>query len=106
LVEISSAWDLLEIDDKTYAVRWKANRHRKPSSRRSEARLLTALYFILGVPAVLAVFYILVSAQDGMVMTVLWTLAIELVVLALACLIRGEDLKAANAAVPRWLGLP
>jgi len=104
--EVCNAWDLLEIDDQTFAVNWKSRKHRKPASRQWEIRLFMVLYVFLGVSGILLVFHTIESSQDGVAAIVHWMLAIELVVFALACLIRSENLKAAHEAIPRWLDLP
>lgn len=106
LAEVSSAWNLLEIDDETFVVNWKSSKHREPARRRREIRLFLVLYFLLGVSGVLLVFHALDSSQDGLAAFVRWMLAIELIMFALPCLIRSENLKGAHEAIPRWLDLP
>ena len=106
LVEISDAWDFLEIEDETQSLRWKAPKHAKPSCRRREFRLWMLAYWVLGLLAIGMMIHALTGSAEGTALIVHWVLAIELAVFAAACLLRGENLKAAHAAVPRWLALP
>lgn len=106
LVEISGAWDFLEVEDETQSLRWKAPRHGKASRRKLEIGLSTLAYGVLGVSAIGMMIYALGGSAEGTALIVHWVLAIELAVFAIVCLLHGENLKAAHAAVPRWLALP
>lgn len=106
LAEISGAWDLLEIDDETHEVNWKARRRRQPSFRRREIRLFTALYWLFGLLAALSFIYALAPSHVDSVVNIRWLLAIEMAVFFFACLARSDDLRSAHKAVPRWLGIP
>lgn len=105
LLEVSSAWDLLEIDDETHAVNWKASKHRNAFRRRREIWFFTAIYWILGVLAALSSFYALAFSGGDLASIVRWVLIFELAFFAFASLVRSESLKDAQEAALRWFGL-
>ena len=101
MAEISRAWDLLEIDDETHAVNWKAMRRRKPSFRRREIWFFITLYWIFALLMALSVIYALASSHVDSAVNIRWLLAIEMAVFFFACLARSDELKIAHKAVPR-----
>ena len=105
LVEVSAAWEFLEADDEAQTVGWKAARHRDARNRGLEIGVFAVLYWPLGLLAIYCFINAVIGPQGGLVSVTRWTLTVELILLALACLVRSESLKDADKAVPRWLGL-
>jgi len=105
LVEVSAAWDFLEVDDESQTVAWKAERHRDARNRGLEVGALAVLYWLLALLAIYCFINAVVGPQGGLISITRWALTIELTIFALACLVRSESLKDASKAAQRWLGL-
>lgn len=103
--DVSIAWSLLDMDDKTKDVRWKAPRHMSPRWRRFEVRALNFMYVLLGTSSIVAGLW----AYKGGVGTLgafnAWTFSFLSLGTAIACLVRADAIASADKSVPRWLGL-
>lgn len=103
LLDVSECWELFDLDAASSEIRWKEGRHADPVHRAREMRLFGALYYLLtglagGLAYSLLAFSFLPSGG--------WAVVFLLLVPGIFCLSRSDTLKTAQAAAPRWLGLP
>jgi hypothetical protein len=103
LLDVSECWELFDMDAASGEVHWKKGRHADPAYRAREMRLFGALYYLLTGLAGGLSYLLLVSS---FLPTGEWSVVFLLFVLGIFCLSRSDNLKTAQAAAPRWLGLP
>ena len=106
LLEIGRAWDFIDMNDETGELFWRRKIFRAARARKVAVVVLGVVYFVL-VSAALFLAYICVTGNvDGKALWIAWTYAILSGLGALGALAYGDNLKDANKAVGRWLGLP
>jgi hypothetical protein len=106
LLEVASCWDLLDMDDATGAIQWRAKRHERPVRRKWERWVSLASYFVFAF-AGLTLAYTRVVATDGNASSswLLWIFCAFLLGIAFSCLTYHETLGAAERSMTRWLGI-
>ena len=105
LLDVATAWELLDMSDKTGKIQWRAKRHQKPRHRQMERWVLMALYvmyafvgFMLG--------YLALGAKSGALTSwVVWLYVVLFVGAAFYCLARHDTLVTAERAMERWIRL-
>ncbi|MFD0738511.1 hypothetical protein ACFQZQ_04320 [Lysobacter koreensis] len=106
LLEVSECWDMLDMDDETGEVHWRAKRYANPRHRWWMQKVFTAGYYVLMFAAgILAIVLIKSTGRTDFSYAILWAYPLFLGGAAFCCLSRSERLETASKAVPRWLGL-
>lgn len=103
LMDVGTCWDLLEMDDATGVVRWRASRHRNVTWRRWERRGLVVAYFLLAFFGLMLGYVTAVASGASASSWLLWACCILLLGTAFACLTYGETLEVADRSMSRWL---
>lgn len=105
LLEVGGAWGFIDMDDETGEIKWRRELFRTPRARRIVVRILSVVYFVLGVIS-LSLGYACVTGQmDGHALWIAWVYAILCGGGASAALVYGDSLNDAGKAAERWLGL-
>lgn len=106
LLEVASCWDLLDMDDATGAIQWRAKRHERPVRRKWERWVSLASYFVFAL-AGLMLAYTRVVATDGNAPNswLIWIFCVLLWGTAFSCLTYHEMLGVAERSMTRWLGI-
>lgn len=106
LSDVASCWDLLDMDDTTCAIHWRAKRHESPVRRKGERWVLLASYFVLAFIGLMLA-YVSVVARDEIASSswLLWVYCVFLLGAALSCLTYHETLGVAERSMTRWLGI-
>lgn len=105
LMEVASAWELIEVDDGTGSVIWRKKRHRSPIWRRWIARAHLLGYFVSAMAAALLAYGLLAGDSGSPVSVSWWAWVVIGAVFALWSLHRHELLRDGSRSIKRWLGL-
>lgn len=106
LLEVSNAWDFLEMEDETEELRWRRSRYSSAKFRRVLGWVLTALYFVLASFALFLAYRAVIGGFGERVTVIAWIYVGLGLFGALFCLAYQENLSSAGKAANRWLGLP
>lgn len=101
LVDIAFAWRLLDMNETSGELRWRAPRHFSPRVRRIERAAWLTTYVLLAALA-FGCIWAAVTAGKSFLGIASWVLAFEMGCFALWSLMRSERLHSANIDVPRW----
>lgn len=105
LLEVSESWPLLEYREETDEIVWRHAGHRSSGGRKLRQHAMLIGYAVLMLPAAGAA-TLLVKLGPTSAQQLAWIPVVTLGAAAVGLLVRRERLKAAETAVPRWLGLP
>ena len=105
LMEVASAWELIEVEDGTGTLIWRKKRHRSPSWRRWIGRAHLLGYFVSAMAAALLAYGLVVSDLGLPVSASWWAWVVIGAVFALWSLHRHELLRDGSRSIERWLGL-
>lgn len=106
LLEVSSAWDFLDMEDETQELRWRKPRYANAKFRKVLVWVLTALYFVLASFALFLAYRAIAGGLGERAAVIAWVYASLGFFGAFFCLAYQENLSAAGKAANRWLGLP
>lgn len=106
LLEVSSAWDFLDMDDETQDLRWRRSRYASPRFRRVLGWVLTGLYFLLASCSLFLAYLVVVGGFGEKATVIAWAYVVLGSFGAFFCLAYQENLGGAGKAANRWLGLP
>lgn len=105
LLEVAGAWDFLDMDDETGQLTWRRKRFRVASARKFAVRALNVLYFVLASISLWLAYLCVTGALAGGTLWAAWAYAIMSGFAAFGCLAYGDNLKDADKAARRWLGM-
>ena len=105
LLEVCSAWEMLDIDDETGEIRWRRKLYRQVWFRQLARWGALVLYVVLASVAGLCALRAYAGGWDGVAPWVLWVYAGAAGVMAVRCLTYNFDIAQAHKAARRWLGL-
>lgn len=106
LLEVSNAWDFLEMEDETEEIRWRRPRYASAKFRKVLGWMLTALYFVLASFALFLAYRAVAGGFGERAIVIAWIYVGLCLFGAFFCLAYQENLSAAGKAANRWLGLP
>lgn len=104
LLEVASAWDLLDMQDETGEVYWRNRLLESEHLRRFAKRSAMVLYVVLAGAAALFGLGAYAGGWSIAAPWVLWVYAGFAAVLAFRCLDYGIEIERAHVAVKRWCG--
>lgn len=105
LLEVGSAWDMLDMDDETGEIRWRRKLHRRAWFRRSAKWISLVLYVVFAVIAGLCALRAYAGGWSFAAPWMLWLYAGSAGVFAARCLVYNTDIAQAHTAAKRWLGI-
>lgn len=106
LLEVSNAWDFLEMEDETEDIRWRRPRYASAKFRKVLGWVLTVLYFVLASCALFLAYLAIAGGFGERSTAVAWIYVALGLFGGFFCLAHQENLRAAGKAANRWLGLP
>ncbi|GAB3047483.1 hypothetical protein [Stenotrophomonas tumulicola] len=105
LLEVSEAWELIDMDDQTGELRWRRTRHDSRGKRKWIARGHLLAYFITAFCSMMLA-YLLVTSRAPITDSPVWWLWVSMGAgYALWSIHRRELLKTSSQALERWVGL-
>lgn len=105
LLEVGAAWDFIDIDDETGELMWRRSGLRTAKAREWIALALGALYFLLASLSLWLTYLCVKGIFVGDALWVAWVYAVLSGLGAFGCLFYGDNLKNADRAARRWLGM-
>ncbi|MGH3711068.1 MAG: hypothetical protein ACRDRQ_23855 [Pseudonocardiaceae bacterium] len=106
LLEVSNAWDFLDMDDETQELRWRRRRFASAGFRKKLGWFLTASYFVLGSIGLYLAYLTAFVGFNERSTVIAWVYVALFTFGAFFCLAYQENLHTAGKAANRWLGLP
>jgi hypothetical protein len=103
LVDVAASWDLLEMDDETWEVRWRAKRHRRPGLRKWERWACMVLYFVLALCGLMLGYRTVAAKAGDAAPWLMWLYVVLSLGAAFFCLMHHEVLGIAERSMSRWL---
>jgi len=104
LLDVSDGWELFTFDVAKSEVRWRNPRYINARTRKRMVLVLNFGYFLLGCPGIFLAYWIVVRKLAQESAFVAWVYVVLAVICAIACLMKGGQLKDAGLAA-EWLGL-
>lgn len=106
LLEVSNAWDFLEMEDETEDIRWRRPRYASAKFRKVLGWVLMVLYFVLASCALFLAYLAITGGFGERSTAIAWIYVALGLFGGFFCLAYQENLSAAGKAANRWLGLP
>ncbi|CAE6709292.1 hypothetical protein XA1311A_06350 [Xanthomonas arboricola] len=104
LLDVSEGWGFFTFDVATSKVRWRNPKNISALTRKRKVLMLNAGYFLSGCPGFLLAYWIVAGKLGQQHAFVAWVYVALAAVGAIACLIKGEQLKDAGRAA-EWLDI-
>ena len=106
ILEVSTSWDFLDMDDETEGLRWRRPHFSNPRFRKRIGIALTVFYLISASCALFLSYAILIGGFSHTAAVIGWVYVGFGLFGAFVSLMYQESLRAAGKAANRWLGLP
>lgn len=105
LLEVGATWDFFEMNDETGVLTWRRESLRSVETRKILIRVLVGLYVVLGSVSLWLAYSCLTGVFEGRTLWVAWVYVVLGAFSAFGCLSYGDNLKGADKAARRWLGI-
>ena len=105
LAEVALAWDFLEMDDETAELSWRRGWWKTARNRKFAINALAIFYFLLAAISLWLGYVCLTGSLEGKALWIAWSYAILSAFGAASCLSYGDNMKGADRAARRWLGI-
>jgi Allophanate hydrolase subunit 2 len=105
LLEVANAWDFLDMDEETEELAWRRKIFRTPWKRKLAIWVLPILYFLCASVSLYLAYLCLTGGFEAKTLLIAWTYVVLSAIGALAALSYGDNLKNADRAASRWLGM-
>ncbi len=105
LLEVAAAWDFIDMDDETGELGWRRKRLRSVKARSWIIRILDVAYFVLASVSLWLAYLCVSGTFRGTTLWIAWVYVILGGSGAFGCLAYGDNLKDADRAARRWLGM-